>query len=188
MKDQEVTTESNVHPCNMRFRSDLVPYTVIVVIEVRQNDEKSLVFLFVNCCASYTSSIFHVTVLRWCITTKKVAQLSFCMTCSVFGGLDKNQMHIGRGVTRLDGARRKKQVWRPHVRTWGFSEATVFKKVLVTLLVRFGPLRGHSASPRSDSAPVELCPFAPFVTPLHMGLLTSHQHSFIIGKYSYVLR
>ena len=28
-----------------------------------------------------------------------------------------------RGVTRLDGARGKKQVWRPHVRTWGLSEA-----------------------------------------------------------------
>jgi len=24
-----------------------------------------------------------------------------------------------RGVTRLNGARGKKQVWRPHVRTWG---------------------------------------------------------------------
>jgi len=31
----------------------------------------------------------------------------------------------GRGVTRLDGARRKKQFWRPHVRTWGLSEVNV---------------------------------------------------------------
>jgi len=30
-----------------------------------------------------------------------------------------------RGVTRLDGARGKKQVWRPHVRTWVFTEANV---------------------------------------------------------------
>ena len=30
-----------------------------------------------------------------------------------------------RGVTRLDGARGKKQVWRPHVRAWGLSEANV---------------------------------------------------------------
>jgi len=29
------------------------------------------------------------------------------------------------GVTRLDGARGKKQVWRPRVRTWGLSEANV---------------------------------------------------------------
>jgi len=28
-----------------------------------------------------------------------------------------------RGVTRLDSARGKKQLWRLHVRTWGFSEA-----------------------------------------------------------------
>jgi len=30
-----------------------------------------------------------------------------------------------RGVTRLDGARGKKQLWCPHVRTWGLSEAKV---------------------------------------------------------------
>ena len=30
-----------------------------------------------------------------------------------------------RGVTRLDGARGKKQVWRLHVRIWGLSEANV---------------------------------------------------------------
>jgi len=30
---------------------------------------------------------------------------------------------VGRDVTRLDGGRGKKQVWRSHVRTWGHSEA-----------------------------------------------------------------
>ena len=30
-----------------------------------------------------------------------------------------------RGVTRLDGARGKKQVWHPHVRTWGLSKANL---------------------------------------------------------------
>jgi len=30
-----------------------------------------------------------------------------------------------RGVTRLDGAWDKKKVWRPHIRTWGLSEANV---------------------------------------------------------------
>ena len=30
-----------------------------------------------------------------------------------------------RGVTRLDGARNKKKVWRPHVRTGDLSEANV---------------------------------------------------------------
>ena len=33
--------------------------------------------------------------------------------------------HVHRGVTRLDGARGKKQVWRPHVRNWGLSEANL---------------------------------------------------------------
>jgi len=28
-------------------------------------------------------------------------------------------------VARLDGARGKKRVWRPHVRTWGLSEFNV---------------------------------------------------------------
>jgi len=58
-----------------------------------------------------------------------------------------------KGVTRLD--------WRPHVRTWGFSEANVLlKKVLATLLGLFG-------APRSDSAPGELCPPSsrPWCTP-----------------------
>jgi len=31
----------------------------------------------------------------------------------------------GRGVTRLDGARGKKHVWRPHVRAWGLSQENV---------------------------------------------------------------
>jgi len=33
--------------------------------------------------------------------------------------------NVFRSVTRWDGARGKKQVWRPHVRTWGLSEANV---------------------------------------------------------------
>jgi len=48
----------------------------------------------------------------------------------------------------LAGTRAKKQVWNPHVRTGGFSEANLLlKKVLVTLLGVFG-------APRSDSAPL----------------------------------
>ena len=33
--------------------------------------------------------------------------------------------HTVRGATRLDGARGKKQVWRPHVRNWDLSEVNV---------------------------------------------------------------
>jgi len=41
---------------------------------------------------------------------------------------------MDRGVTRLNGARGKKQVLRSHVRSLGLSEANVLKKVLVRLL------------------------------------------------------
>ena len=39
--------------------------------------------------------------------------------------LDGTNLQIDRGVTRLDGARGKIQVWRPHFRTWGLPEANV---------------------------------------------------------------
>jgi len=39
----------------------------------------------------------------------------FCVVLDMFG--------TNRGVTGWDGARDKKQVWRPHGRTWGLSEA-----------------------------------------------------------------
>jgi len=67
-----------------------------------------------------------------------------------------------RGVTRLDSARGKKQVWAPcsNWRALG-SKCTGLKKILVTL---FGFLATRSDSgPHSDSAPGEL---PPLVTPL----------------------
>jgi len=59
-----------------------------------------------------------------------------------------------RGVTRLDGAWVKKQVWRPHVRTWGLSEANVlfWKKC-------FSHCCDYLAT-SSDSVPGEFCPLA----------------------------
>jgi len=49
-----------------------------------------------------------------------------------------------RGVTRLDGARGKKQVWHPHVRTWALSEANLlyWRKYLLGL---FGAPHSHSS-------------------------------------------
>ena len=38
------------------------------------------------------------------------------------GGAEHFRGATDRSVTRLDGARGKKQVWRPRVRTWGLSE------------------------------------------------------------------
>jgi len=43
----------------------------------------------------------------------------------VFLLLSRGYHVTSRGVTRLDGARGEKQVRRPHVRTWGLSEANV---------------------------------------------------------------
>ena len=37
-------------------------------------------------------------------------------------GVGLRQCYVLRGVTKLDGARGKKQVWRPHVRNWGLPE------------------------------------------------------------------
>ena len=59
-----------------------------------------------------------------------------------------------RDVTRLDGARGKKQLWRPHVRTWGLSEANV-------LYWREYMWRcwGFSALPAVIRRPVSCAPF-----------------------------
>jgi len=53
----------------------------------------------------------------------------------VDGFLDGTDLQIDRGVTRLDGARAKMQVWRPfsNLRSSG-SKCTVLKNVCVTLL------------------------------------------------------
>jgi len=40
--------------------------------------------------------------------------LSRCITCQ---DVSVQQSHAGKGATKLDGARGKKQVWRPRVRT-----------------------------------------------------------------------
>ena len=64
-----------------------------------------------------------------------------------------------RGATRLDGARGKKQVWRPYVRTWGLSEANVVHWSSCDIVRTF-------RHPHSDSAPGELCPLPPVITPL----------------------
>ena len=57
-------------------------------------------------------------------------------------------------IARLDSARGKKQVWRPQVRTWGLSEANILY------------WRKYLWECWDFSAPGELCPFYPLVTPL----------------------
>jgi len=69
-----------------------------------------------------------------------------------------------RRVTRLDGARGKKQAWHPYDRTWGLSEANVLhwsSYDIVRTFRRPAVIR----RPHSDSAPGELCPLLLVVTP-----------------------
>jgi len=64
-------------------------------------------------------------------------------------------------VTRLDGARGKKQIWRPHVRTWDLSELNVLYWTKYTC-----DIVGTFWRPRNDSAPGELrSPFPPSLRP-----------------------
>ena len=103
-----------------------------------------------------------------------------CHICANFNHNAQDYMHFQksitpcvsgdkqhRGVTRLDGARDKKQVWRPHVRTWGFSEVNVlyWRNYLWHCW-------DFSAPPQSFGAsivirrPGNCSPFAPIVIPL----------------------
>jgi len=68
-----------------------------------------------------------------------------------------------RGVTRLNCARGKKQVWRPCVRTWGRPEANVLHWSSCDIVRTF---RRPAVIQRlhSDLAPGQLCPLPPVVT------------------------
>ena len=77
-----------------------------------------------------------------------------------------------RGVTRLDDARWKKQVWRTHVQTWGLSEAHFLYWALLWHCWDFSRpsavirrLPAVIRLPHSDSAPGELCPLPPSLHP-----------------------
>jgi len=56
----------------------------------------------------------------------------FCISDMILLSYIKNQFLEGKGVTRLHGARSKKQVWRPHGRIWVLSKANLlyWKKYL----------------------------------------------------------
>ena len=101
-----------------------------------------------------------------------------------------------RGVTRLDGARGNgngnglffhmtqpiSRVWRPHVRTWGLSEANVLHWSTCDIV-------GTFRCPHSDSAPGELCSLPPVVTPL--SILSSnqrHTESWTLGGGEFSIR
>jgi len=99
-------------------------------------------------------------------------------TSAPVGTTSYKQIHyaygrVGRGVTRLVGARGKKQVWRPLLRTWGLSEANAqYWRKYLWHCWDFPPpsaviwrSSGDSA-PDSDSSPGEFySPFPPSVRP-----------------------
>ena len=77
--------------------------------------------------------------------------------------LDGTNLLIDRGVTTIDGAQGKKQVWHTRVRTWGLSEANVlyWSKYLWHCLDFLAPPQSFGPPavfqrPQSDSVPVEL--------------------------------
>jgi len=93
------------------------------------------------------------------LTTNLGKQTGAYSQCSktTYEGVASKLSVSEQGVTRLDGARGKKQVWRPpcsNVRPFG-SKVTVFKEVLVTLLGLFGA-RGIVTSPRYAPVPRSL--------------------------------
>ena len=70
-----------------------------------------------------------------------------------------------RGVTRLDGARGKKQVWRPYVWTWGLSEANVLRwRKYLWHCWAFSATQQWFGAPVLTRRPGN---FAPLVTPLY---------------------
>ena len=69
---------------------------------------------------------------------------------------------IPRGVTRLDGAWGKKQLWLPHIWIWSLMEANwlYWRKYLWHCWISSAP-PAVIRRPHSDSAPGELLPLAP---------------------------
>ena len=77
-----------------------------------------------------------------------------------------------RSVTRLDGARGKKQVWRPHIRFWGLYRKQIhcIAESTCDIVGTFqGPPKSFGAA-GSDSALGELCPCwpPPSLRPCHV--------------------
>ena len=69
---------------------------------------------------------------------------------------------MNTGVTRLDGVRCKKQIWRPYVRNWGLAEVNVlhWRKYLWHCW-DFSALPAMIWRPRGHSAPEELRSLTP---------------------------
>ena len=68
----------------------------------------------------------------------------------------------GRRVTRLDGARGKKQLWHPNIRTWGISEGNLlYWRKYLWMLGRFATSGRHLATPAGIQRPGNCAPLTP---------------------------
>ena len=111
------------------------------------------------------SSIIISTKINFFISNPCVANLPRAPATSLF----LTPTCCMQGVTRLDGARGKKQVWRPHVRSWGLLEANVlhWRKYLWhcwDVLEHTAAIRRPPAviwCHHNDSAPANCAPLAP---------------------------
>jgi len=77
-------------------------------------------------------------------------------------------VNVNRGVTMLDGARGKKQVWCPHIWTWGLTEANVLnrRKYTCNIVGTFRRSPQWFGPPIVIRRPGNSAPLAPLVTPL----------------------
>ena len=80
------------------------------------------------------------------------------------------------GITRLDGARGKKQVWRPHVRTWDLSEANELHCGTCDIVGTFGR-RSQSLGARGIVPPC-----SPVVTPLITARSDAPQQTIVLSS------
>jgi len=130
---------------------------VFVNYAVRKNEGPILLFI------SFVRKI-HKNFQIFCQMSQAmhicIAKKHYWQSVSEFEAItSKFYRAVGRGVTKLDGARGKKQVWRPYVRTWGLSEANVlYWREYLWHCWNFWPPLAVIWRPHLDSAPGELFP------------------------------
>jgi len=110
--------------------------TLITSADVRINDSSKC-----SSCGAWSVVNTWLAPLRVLSPSKRFFVIHHCWRCQGKNAIAFNEMSThglnvftndswrftswNRSVTRLDGAQGKKQVWHPHVRTWGLSEANV---------------------------------------------------------------
>jgi len=111
---------------------------------------------------------FEVFIGSKCIVLKKV----LVTLLGLFGAPRSDSAPGKLFPHRLDGARGKKQVWHPHVRTWGLWKANALEESTYDIVGTFRRLSQWFGAPQCFSAPIVVrrpgnCePLPALVTPL----------------------